>query len=225
MQAPLVSCILPTRNRVGLIGIAISSFLSQTYPHKELIILDNGDDGTGLVIPSDPSIRYVKISGDLTTGDMRNKCCRMAQGEFIAHFDSDDWSAPTRLETQMRAMVDKTGVLTGYYNMLFFDPRDQRCFIWSMSTTKFALGTSLLYRKDWWKDHPFASLTVGEDYQFFNQALREQGSLVFTEDVAQQMVALIHAGQTSPKTTESATYRKIRLEEMPKEFFAVQYHQ
>ncbi len=41
---PLVSCLMITKNRVNIAKCALRSFMSQSYPHKELIILDDGED-------------------------------------------------------------------------------------------------------------------------------------------------------------------------------------
>ena len=178
---PLVSCILPTKNRAAYIGDALRSYQSQTYPHKELVIVDNGDDSTEALVRTHAGVdvRYVRVGGKLTTGDMRNLCAKYAQGTIICHFDSDDWSAPERVTDQVTRLGD-FGVVTGYHSMLFYDERDGRCYYWQMphSPMTFALGTSLCYRREWWRHHPFPALRVGEDIRFYQQALREARRLV-----------------------------------------------
>lgn len=215
----LVSCILPTKNRAVFIPQAIRSYQSQTYPHKELIIVDNGNDQTESLIPlDDPSIRYVHVSKPQTTGDMRNLCASHARGEYICHFDSDDWSAPERVKDQV-TRLGVFGVLTGYHSMLFYDVRSGKCYRWTMpSQTRYALGTSLCYRQTWWLCHPFRPLRVGEDTRFFQQAYREASRLVPTVAADQMMVARVHDQQTSRKTLTRTSYQLMPPSVLPKLF-------
>jgi glycosyltransferase involved in cell wall biosynthesis len=219
----LISCILPTRNRAKLIHYPIDSFLSQSYQNIELVILDNGDDETKALLPDDPRIRYERIQGNVTVGMMRNKCCEMATGDIIAHFDSDDWSDPCRLEQQVAAL-GADGVLTGYCDMLFYDIRDGGCYLWSIHAYKFALGTSLVYRKAWWYQHPFDNaMSVGEDFKFVQDSVRADSAHVSTPNVGKMMVALVHNEQTSVKTLQSETYQRVNHQQMPEAFLALQH--
>lgn len=216
---PLVSCILPTKDRAAFIPHVIRSYQSQTYPHKELIIVDNGEDHTESLIPSDPSIRYVKVSGRVMTGDMRNLCAKHARGEFICHFDSDDWSAPERVTDQV-TRLGEFGVATGYHSMLFYDIRDGKCYLWNMphSPVRYVLGTSLCYRREWWRTHPFESMLVGEDLRFFQRACREARRLVFSAPAEKLMVARVHDHQTCRKSLNKMSYTPMPPVALPQGF-------
>lgn len=219
---PLVSCILPTRNRAACIRLAISSYLSQTYQNKELIVVDNGDDGTEGLIPCMLGIRYHHVDGKRTTGEMRNLCNEMASGDIICHFDSDDWSASDRVSDQVERLGE--GVLTGYSDMLFYDERDEKCYRWSRPRIPFILGTSFCYRRSWWKSHPFDSLMVGEDFRFFKYAMKVDSSKVTYVSSGMKMVALVHDDQTSRKSLKPPLYVILRKDMLPKEFYEVQYN-
>ncbi len=52
----LVSIIIPCYNREKYVGEAIESALGQTYPHKEVIVVDDGS--------TDRSIEVIKSFGD-----------------------------------------------------------------------------------------------------------------------------------------------------------------
>lgn len=216
---PLVSCILPTKNRAEFIPQAIRSYQSQTYPHRELVIVDNGDDQTAMLLPPDRSIRYAKVTGTLTTGDMRNLCAKYARGEFICHFDSDDWSAPERVADQV-TRLSQFGVVTGYHSAFFYDVRDGKCYQWHMphSAVRYVLGTSLCYRKSWWSSHPFHSLRVGEDLKFFQQAQRDACRFVSTAPANQMIVARVHEDQTCRKTLNRNSYTPMPQTALPKAF-------
>jgi glycosyltransferase involved in cell wall biosynthesis len=119
---PLISCIIPTFNRERLIGTAIQSFLNQDYENRELVIWDNGFDGTQYLVPRDHRIRYFQSSIEkLRIGNIRNRASALTMGSVIAHFDSDDWSAPGRLTYQMKMMQKSEKAVVGFHSLLFWD--------------------------------------------------------------------------------------------------------
>ncbi len=108
-EAALVSCICVTRNRVALLSRAVHSFLQQTYSPCELIILYEADDiETRSYVRTLSESRIVPMEVQampcLSLGSLRNIAVRDARGQYIAQWDDDDWSAPTRLAEQMQAI-------------------------------------------------------------------------------------------------------------------------
>jgi glycosyltransferase involved in cell wall biosynthesis len=106
---PLVSCILPTYNRPPthqyLIEEAIESFLRQTYPNKELILL-NDCPGQDLVCHA-PGVRVVNVSERFPSlGDKYNAGVHLSRGELIANWDDDDISLPCRLSLSVERLGD-----------------------------------------------------------------------------------------------------------------------
>jgi antitoxin (DNA-binding transcriptional repressor) of toxin-antitoxin stability system len=198
-QAGLVSCIMPTKNRREFIPRAIACFLAQTYPLKELVILDNGEPIADLV-PKDDRIRYMRLNSMQPTGQLRNFCCQMAKGEFIAHWDDDDWSHPLRLEEQVAAIGEKQA--TGYNSILFDGPQSE-VYVYA-GAKNYALGTSLLYRRSWWEQSKFAALKVGEDNDFVKKAT----PFMSFADGTGRIVARTHATNTSPRQTKTAEWKK-----------------
>jgi len=111
---PLVSCIMPTYNRRAFVPQAIAYFLRQDYANKELIIVDDGIDAVGDLVPADQHIRYIRLSQKTTLGVKRNIACEQARGTIIAHWDDDDWHAPHRLRYQVhRAGMPRRAVRRG----------------------------------------------------------------------------------------------------------------
>ena len=93
MPSPIVSVILPTRDREHVVGDAIASVQSQNFTDWELIIVDDGsiDDTAKIVAPylADSRIRYVKQpNGGVSAA--RNHGLRLARGALIAYLDSDN---------------------------------------------------------------------------------------------------------------------------------------
>jgi glycosyltransferase involved in cell wall biosynthesis len=95
---PLVSVIMPTHNRAALLASAVASVLQQTYPHLELLIIDDhSTDETRQVCEalaaSDPRVRYIHSAGK-GVSSARNAGLAHSRGEFIAYLDDDNtWSA------------------------------------------------------------------------------------------------------------------------------------
>jgi O-antigen biosynthesis protein len=189
-----VTCLCLTRNRRQWLPQAIESFRQQTYRFAELLILADGEDVRDLV-PDDERIRLIHLEGPIQIGDKRNYGCERARGGTVAHFDDDDYSAPGRLADQL-ARLDASGKnVTGYHSMRFTD--GERWWKYK-GTFNFALGTSLVYRTDWWRRNRFGSVQIGEDNDFVSEAF-DAGELA-TADARDLMHATIHAGNTSPRS-------------------------
>lgn len=109
MEHPLVSCILLAgRAHQSAIKLAIKSFQSQTYPYKELIIVNNATSqfaASGLNLMAQPNIAIVDTPTEMFAGMARNVGISSANGQIIAQFDADYWYAPERLEGQINAMA------------------------------------------------------------------------------------------------------------------------
>lgn len=114
--APLVSCIMPTYNRRAFLLLALRHFRAQDYPHKELIIVDDGSDAVGDLIGDAPDVRYLRLTTRASIGAKRNLACQHARGEIIAHWDDDDWYAPDRLRYQIAPILMNTADMTGLEN-------------------------------------------------------------------------------------------------------------
>lgn len=105
----LVSIITPSYNCACYIGETIKSILSQTYKNWELLLVDDcSTDTTDAVVASfgDPRIRYFKNEKRSGAAVSRNRALREAKGRWIAFIDSDDLWMPTKLEQQIRFMVE-----------------------------------------------------------------------------------------------------------------------
>jgi glycosyltransferase involved in cell wall biosynthesis len=116
--APLISCILPTRDRRPFVALALRSFLEQDYPRKELLVIDDGADPVGDLGEGLPGVHYAHLDTRTTIGAKRNLACALATGEIIAHWDDDDWYAPSRLRYQaapVRAGVADLSGLVGSF--------------------------------------------------------------------------------------------------------------
>src|ERR1700744_5068373 len=86
----MVSVIIPTYNRAGLVGRAIESALGQTYPNKQIVVVDDGStDGTASVVRRYQGVEYIYRSNGGQAA-ARSTGLEAARGVYIASLDSDD---------------------------------------------------------------------------------------------------------------------------------------
>ncbi|MBO0795687.1 MAG: glycosyltransferase family 2 protein, partial [Ktedonobacteraceae bacterium] len=210
---PLVSCIMPTCNRRAFISQAIRYFLRQDYPHKELIIVDDGSDATGDLVPVDDRIHYIHLSEKSTIGAKRNLACEHCRGEIIAHWDDDDWHAPSRLRYQVEALLRAGVDMCGINTMYFYDTRTGLAWRYSYPAGQrmWLSGSTLCYRRSFWTNHRFENLNVGEDTRFVWKGQPER--LTRLAD-AKFHVGIIHGQNVSPKRTHGPYWQSCQVEEI-----------
>src|ERR1700733_14542426 len=99
---PLVSVVIPTYNRAGIICETIDNLFEQTYRNFEVIVVDDGstDDTPSKLLRYGNRIRFFRQE-NRGPAVARNHGARVARGEIIAFQDSDDLWKPTKLERQV----------------------------------------------------------------------------------------------------------------------------
>lgn len=190
---PLISCVMPTFNRSKYVPTAIRSYLQQTYPNVELVIVDDGTQR--LDIPADHGITHIKLDKRTSTGEKRNIGARAAKGEIIASWDDDDWSHPHRLEDQFQRLFKTGQAVTGYNISVMYDTATKKFHRTRGGPPYFASGSSQFYLKSWWEKRPFPDETFGED-MVFARAARQNDQLSIA-DPGQMLVVLRHDDNTS----------------------------
>ncbi len=111
---PLVSVVIPTYRRAGILPRAIHSVRRQTYTNLEIIVVDDGSaDGTEDVVKaiSDARLRYVQHDSNRGLPAARNTGIRAAHGEYVAFLDDDDTWRAEKIEKQLRAIEHADAVL------------------------------------------------------------------------------------------------------------------
>lgn len=110
---PLVSIIIPTYNRVHLIGKTLDSISAQTYTHWECIVVDDGStDGTDELLADycerDIRFRYYHRPNNKPKGSnaCRNYGFELSKGEYVNWFDDDDLMMIDTLEKKVGAIYN-----------------------------------------------------------------------------------------------------------------------
>ncbi len=199
---------MPTRGRQKFAALAVDCFHSQTYPLRELVILDDWDDPSFPNGINHPLINYQvvgELTGKLNIPQKRNLVNGLTTGEIICHWDSDDWSAPGRLSDQVPRLLESGKGLSGYCTMLMVN-EEGAVYNYVNYPNVYALGSSFCYLKSFWQQHPFIEgRFIGSDTKLCRIS-RSENQLISIEDPG-HMVARIHKGNTN----ETAKWVRLSL--------------
>ena len=111
-----VSVIMAVYNCEKTVGEAIESILNQTYQDIQLIICDDCSvDNTAEIVQRYADANPEKIVFICNKKNMKlpfslNHCLEHATGKYIARMDGDDYSYPTRIETQVNYLKEHSDI-------------------------------------------------------------------------------------------------------------------
>lgn len=105
-MTPLVSIIIPCHNAGRWLAETLESALTQTWPAKEIILIDDGSADGSLALARQFESRGVAVitQPNQGAGAARNAGLARARGEFIQFLDADDLLAPDKIEKQVRLL-------------------------------------------------------------------------------------------------------------------------
>jgi glycosyltransferase involved in cell wall biosynthesis len=98
----LVSILIPCFNAEQWVAQAIESALAQTWPEKEVVVVDDGstDDSLEIIRCFDGRIRW-ETGPNRGGGCARNRLLELASGEWVQYLDADDFLLPQKLARQI----------------------------------------------------------------------------------------------------------------------------
>ena len=226
MTEPLVCGIMLTADRPAMTARAIRSFEAQTYPRKILLVLDSGHqklnlrNGTRLIYATVDARSATEILGKntevtshvgpLTHGELCNLANGMTEGaDILAHFDSDDWSHPRRLDEQVAELTATRNMYrvsqgrndpvecVGYNDMLFWDSTSGEAWFYTHPGKHYAVGASHCYWRSAWEREKFKPLLRGADTEWLRR-VRCVGSTC-SQIQGPMMICEIHGGNVSSR--------------------------
>jgi len=177
---PLIVCVCLAHVNPDFTERAKRSFYSQNYERKHLLLVHTE-------------------KSTLTIGANRNTIMEASPPcSYFAHWDYDDVSAPDRLSLQY-AHIQKTGkLLTGFYEMAMHDVKNDKTWVYSNEDHRYALGTSLFYRREAWEFAKFPDATP-EDNKWRKEIGYDNCESMsgFRADGSPIMVQTVHGGNAS----------------------------
>lgn len=128
-----VSVIMPIYNVEKFVAEAIHSVLAQTYPHFELIIVNDCSPDKSVEICQgfiDERIRIVHHHENRGLAGARNTGVRHACGEYVAFLDSDDTWHPDKLKEHVKHLDQHADVGLSFSRSAFMDEDGQatKCY-------------------------------------------------------------------------------------------------
>jgi glycosyltransferase involved in cell wall biosynthesis len=173
---PLVSCVCLTRGRADKLQRSIACFSSQTYQHRELVLVCPEDDqATRAVLRAhegDPRVRceWLPAGSGLTFGETRNFSVEKARGDYFCIWDDDDWYHPERLETQVGALIKYHKGASMLSNVLIMDVATGGAYF---SQTRLWEGSLICRRSAVTEERRYEAVNLVEDSLFVNALIRE----------------------------------------------------
>ncbi len=186
---PKVSIIIPNYNHGDYLPQAIESALAQTYPHVEVIVVDDGstDHSAQVLARYADRVRCIhQENAGLSAA--RNTGLGMARGDYIALLDADDMLEPDYLQTLVPVLEENPEIGGIYCGYRFVDehnrplPEVQNRVVLSAEFYNALLGgnflvpeSMLLRRRCYQEAGPFdTALTACEDWDMWLRIARRE---------------------------------------------------
>jgi glycosyltransferase involved in cell wall biosynthesis len=103
-MTPLVSILIPAYNAERWIAATIESAIAQTWPQKEIVIVDDGSTDGTLAVARQFESNEVRVVTQPNQGAAaaRNEAFSLSRGDYIQWLDADDLLSPEKVRHQMQ---------------------------------------------------------------------------------------------------------------------------
>lgn len=203
VDKPLVSILIPAYNSQEWIAQTIESALAQTWPNKEIIVVDDGSTDQTLRIAQQFAAANVQVATQANQGAAaaRNTAFSMSRGDYIQWLDADDLLAPDKIERQMGRVATGLGPRTllsgawGYFRYRKSKAEFTPTRLWNdLSPTEWLLGKmghNLHMQTDNWLVSRELTLAAGpwdvalwrdNDGEYFCRVLLASDGVVFVPE-------------------------------------------
>lgn len=211
-----VSIIMPVYCAEAHLHIAVNSLLNQSWQNFEIIIVDDcSPDGTFALAQqlAAQDSRIIALRQLVNAGAYaaRNAGLKIASGDFITTHDSDDWSHPQKLETQLNYFEQHShimGICTHWIrvrsNMIFTQNwRPNNALIhWSQSS--FMFKRQVLIELGGWDE-----VRVGGDTEFIWRVKARYGQQGYAQIMKDVPLAFALDDQSSLTRTKATHVRTV----------------
>lgn len=186
-KPPLVSVIITSYNHAHFLPDALNSVLSQTYPHYDMVVVDDGStDNTEEVVRGFHTANYVYQKNQGLSA-ARNKGIELAKGDFVVFLDADDYLYPEALEINLNFFRSNPSCafVSGWHDKVDewkypLETEEQQVFecdhyIHLLRGNYIGMHATVMYSKDVFNDLRFdTSLRACEDYDLYLRIARNR---------------------------------------------------
>jgi glycosyltransferase involved in cell wall biosynthesis len=128
---PLVSILIPAYNAEKWIEYTVRSAIAQTWPRKEIIVVNDGStDNTAELVRQFASQGVVLVSRENQgLAATQNQAFDLSHGDYIQWLDADDLLAPDKIDRQLAALRESEGgriLLSSPWAPFFYRTRDAK---------------------------------------------------------------------------------------------------
>jgi hypothetical protein len=211
-----VSCLMPTGDRAELVLSALAAFDRQDHAARELVVVDDGSEPVAQLVADHPLVTYLRPWGRLPIGATPNLAAVAATGDYLAHWDDDDWYAPHRLSHQLAVLQRSGRSVVGCNDLLYREAASGRVWRYVYPGRRHGQGdgwahdATLLLERSLWRVHPYPGLDRGLDARWL--ASLPAGSLVVENEPV--YVGLMHSGNTSCKDTSRSCWQPVPQDQL-----------
>lgn len=107
MSNPLLSIVIPTRDRPHLLPRSVQSALEQTVEDLEVVVVDDAS-AQAVHLPAHPRLRLIRLSTPRGGAGARNVGTEAALGRWITYLDDDDRLLPHMASVSLEALERAT---------------------------------------------------------------------------------------------------------------------
>jgi len=119
---PLVSILIPAYNAEAWIADTLKSIVGQTWPNKEIIVVDDGSKDATVAVARQFESSVVKVVRQENRGPAvaRNHAYRLSQGDYIQFIDADDLLSPEKISEQIKVLRQSPPRMLGICGWVYF---------------------------------------------------------------------------------------------------------
>lgn len=210
----LITIIIAVFNGAKTLQQCIDSVAQQSYPNKQLIIIDGGStDGTvELLQANDQSISYWVSEPDAGIYNAWNKGLKQANGEWICFLGADDYFWDDQVLASMSKFLVKlpVNIRVAYSQIMLLSENGQELYLsgepWQKVKQRFKELMSIphpgtMHRRDLFEQHGYfdESFRIAGDYELLLRDLKTADAEFIPDLVA---VGMLQGGISSnPKNT------------------------
>jgi len=124
VEGPLVSIVICTYNRYGLLTEAIASALMQSHSCEVIVVDDGSTDGTWDLLQCFDGIRCVRLPENRGKATALDAGVAIANGEYLLVFDDDDLLLPGSVQVLAAALSESPDLIGVFGDALRFEDGD-----------------------------------------------------------------------------------------------------